>query len=236
MPPTPYPTAPSPAKCILSLSSRDSLIEECICLVGSCAHRIACEIPIKLPKDIWKRRGCTDTESLGGGGVCPRKELRPQMTWWQAGFGSSKSLSAFLVFLYTLQCSHTLWLIYLHTSLGWVKRSEAQGVLVTWPRSPGQHIEGPGFEPLVFSIPSMACPQVSPLISMAVRKGDVISLFLSQEALSGSLGIRWTQWTDSRHWWLLTRKVVTFSRELSPPWTVESEQVSERDWINVQAL
>lgn len=49
---------PGPPNAVLSLCSRNSLIEERICVVGTTgAQCVACEIAVKLPKDIWKRRG-----------------------------------------------------------------------------------------------------------------------------------------------------------------------------------
>ena len=78
MPPTPYPTGPLPSpNAILSLCSRNSLIEEGICVTGvACAHRIACEISVKLPKDIWKGKGAQDTEGLGW-----KAECAPERRW-----------------------------------------------------------------------------------------------------------------------------------------------------------
>lgn len=52
------PNRPSSPNAILSLCSGNSLIKECICVIGIArAHCVACEISVKLPKDVWKSRG-----------------------------------------------------------------------------------------------------------------------------------------------------------------------------------
>lgn len=58
------PWTPSPSA-ILSLRSGDRLIEERICVIGIArAHRVACEVSIKLPKDIWKKGAWTRHREL----------------------------------------------------------------------------------------------------------------------------------------------------------------------------
>lgn len=76
MPPTLSPTGPPPPDDLLSLCSRNSLIKECICVIGiTRAHRVACEISIKLPKDIWKRRGGTGHREFKREGQDPQSRL-----------------------------------------------------------------------------------------------------------------------------------------------------------------
>lgn len=89
--------------------------------------------------------------------------------------------------------------------------------MVTWPRSPGQHIEGPGFEPSFFH--PLPWPVHRSLLSFqwqSVRKMSFLPFLAKrhfQEAWASDGPSGQTQDTGG----YLLGKVVTFSRELSPP-------------------